>query len=450
LDLQGVENINLLPTGKGKPPHQDPQVFLGSVIPYAFPQSYKTNLGTRRKWLKFLSNPVLSQIAITGYLLYSFIMASAPSAQTSAMIVESDQVNGLLTPLVGLNIPIPFMEVDQLVDDTPRASNSEVSEVTTIDNFLLATDLMACDSQIETKHSLPLAESSDNVVPRVKLPTIVSSVFQGLDPSLLKEIVDSTVLQLGGAIQAAVRDAISVMKPPARDTEMVDATRVLAVSTAASVPGPTSAPITTLAPITPVISAPIPTTVGDDGFRPVCYNFGSNNTFATINHPLLRRTSYTIFKFEDPNSPSSQLYHAGQILLFCSTSSRIIDNNFRVLTMPADYFAFAHAFNDTARLTHKRFALFDSKTKTPIIPSDPICIADFLLDQDLIRSLERTNPGFPRSGFEFRDNDSQGRREVSFKGPLPTRTRKRADTPYPRTALRKRSATGGSNNPAYT
>jgi hypothetical protein len=65
------------------------------------------------------------------------------------------------------------------------------------------------------KHSLLLAESSDNVVPCVKLPTIVSSVFQGLDPSLLKEIIDSTVLQLGGAIQAAVWDAVSVMKPPA-------------------------------------------------------------------------------------------------------------------------------------------------------------------------------------------------------------------------------------------
>jgi hypothetical protein len=101
--------------------------------------------------------------------------------------------------------------------------------------------------------------------------------------------------------------------------------------------------------------------------------------------------------------------------------------------MPADYFTFAHAFNDTARLTHKHFALLDPKTKTPIIPLDPICITDFLLDQDLIRSLECTNPGFPRSGFEFRDNNSQGRREVSFKGPLSTRTRKHADTPYLRT-----------------
>jgi hypothetical protein len=111
---------------------------------------------------------------------------------------------------------------------------------------------------------------------------------------------------------------------------MVDATCMLAVSTAASVPGPTSALITTLAPIAPVISVPIPTTVEDDGFHPVCYNFGSNNTFATINHPLLHRTSYTIFKFEDLNSLSSQLYqiHAGQILLFCSTSLCIIDNNF--------------------------------------------------------------------------------------------------------------------------
>jgi hypothetical protein len=51
-------------------------------------------------------------------------MATTPSAQASAMIVELDQVNGLLTPLIGLNIPIPFMEVDQLIDDTPHALNS--------------------------------------------------------------------------------------------------------------------------------------------------------------------------------------------------------------------------------------------------------------------------------------------------------------------------------------
>jgi len=185
----------------------------------------------------------------------------------------------------------------------------------------------------------------------------------------------------------------------------------------------------------------------DDGFQSVSHRFTFNNTFATIEHPTLHRMSYTIFKFEDPINRGAQLYHTRQILLFCSTSSRIIDNKFNVFTMPPDYLTFAHAFNSTARLTHKRFTIYDPQTGVPIVPSDPICITDFLLDQDLIRSLRRT---YPESGFEFQGNDPQWRKEVAFRGPLQSRICKHADTLYPRSAFCKqlRPYAGGSNIPA--
>jgi len=178
----------------------------------------------------------------------------------------------------------------------------------------------------------------------------------------------------------------------------------------------------------------------DNGFSNVSYNFNFNNTYATIDHPNLRRTSYTIFEFEDPNSPSAQLYHAGQKILFCSASSRIIDNKFRVLTMPAEYLTFALAFNNTACLSSKRFATYDMQTKAPIIPSDLINILDFELDHDLIRSLERT---YPSPGFSFQDAP-RDKKTVAFKRPMPMKIHKRADTPYPRSAFRKPSdSTGG-------
>jgi hypothetical protein len=69
-----------------------------------------------------------------------------------------DSDNGLLAPLADLDIPIPFADADPSSDDTPRASNREVMDVTTIDNFLLVADpTMVCDSQIVTKGSLLFA-----------------------------------------------------------------------------------------------------------------------------------------------------------------------------------------------------------------------------------------------------------------------------------------------------
>ena len=83
--------------------------------------------------------------------------------------------------------------------------------------------------------------------------------------------------------------------------------------------------------------------------------------------------------------------HAGQILLFCNTSARIIDEPDWVTMLPTGYLSFANAFNNGACLTPKCFAVFN-QSSNPIIPPHPITISDFRLNRDLIQSLERTTP----------------------------------------------------------
>jgi hypothetical protein len=296
LDLQGVDNIGVLPTGKGKPPHQDPQVFMGAVSLITPPQNYKMNLGACLMPLNSLSQLPIKTLP-THRFSHCFTMSSA--AQPAQAPIEMDVINpvdGLLTPLASLDIPIPFAEVDQLSDDTPRALKRDE-----IDNFVLVAKPMSCDFQTTTAESLLFAGSIGNPVPRVKIPSVASSVLHGLDPVQLKAIVESTMLLLGDTIQVAVRDAVSALKPPGRDTEMVDAVRVSAVSAVASAPVSVFVPIAPLALNAPIALIPAPMNADDDGFRNVSYNFNLNSTYETIDHPNLRRTSYTIFKYEDPN-----------------------------------------------------------------------------------------------------------------------------------------------------
>jgi hypothetical protein len=293
---------------------------------------------------------------------------------------------------------------------------------------------MAYDSQInfcsETKESLLFAPVSKSA-PRVVLPSIVTSAPQGLDPAHIQTIVDTTVMQLGDTIQAAVRDAVLALK---NNADVADVTGVPARATAPVVKDP----------VGPVEIDSSPMITDDDGFRRVSSRFTFNNAYATVDHPYLRRTSYTIFKLvdRDSNIRDAKLYHVGQILLFCSASARIVDNNFRIVTMPADYLAFADAFNQNAR---KQFATYNPRSGAPIIPIDPITAADFKLDQDLIRSLERT---FPRADFSFRSDANTGGKEIASKVSAPAKIRKRADTPYPRSAIRNRAVTGGPSRKA--
>jgi hypothetical protein len=81
LDLQGVDNINVLPAGKGNPPHQDPQVFLGAVSSGAPPQNYKMNLGARLMSLTPSSNSLSKSFNPRYSISYLNMSSAPPSAQ---------------------------------------------------------------------------------------------------------------------------------------------------------------------------------------------------------------------------------------------------------------------------------------------------------------------------------------------------------------------------------
>jgi len=233
LDLQGVEDINTLPAGKGNLPHQDPQVFLGILTPFAPPQDYKTNPCTWCNPITSLSNPV-STTFTTGHLSYCFKMASSiQPAQAPVDDHNSPLINGLLAPLTNLDIPIPFVDPDSFMNNTVPPPSPEVDEITTLNTFYLAPDAMACDLQVATRTSLLFAEAMGNLVSHIKLPSKVPSVIHRMDPAQMKSIVESAVFLLGDTIQVAVRDAVSALNLPGRAPAIVDAHSVPAMSAAA-------------------------------------------------------------------------------------------------------------------------------------------------------------------------------------------------------------------------
>ena len=120
----------------------------------------------------------------------------------------------------------------------------------------------------------------DKFIPCVEIPSIMSSIFQGLDPAQSKAIVDATVPQFGKTIQAAVRDAVSALKPPARNTIMMPAESAAAPSPVVSGPAVVPSLAARLSQIAPVVFSVSP---NDDAIRNVSYEFNSNGTFATFN-----------------------------------------------------------------------------------------------------------------------------------------------------------------------
>ena len=329
----------------------------------------------------------------------------------------------------------------------PIAAPDTVEVTDELDSYFLAP-LLECDSLIDfpsEPKDLPLSESVIKHIPSVNPQSLVAAFLQGLEPAQLKTLI-------GDTIQTAVREAVAALKPaplgaskPATSDVPsyadVVATKSNKVTTNVVIPAP---PITPSGLPTPPPSpkatmstrsanGPSPMVVDDKGFQTVTRR-GNTNRYPTIDHPFIRRTSYTIFKFDDPSRHAVQLLHVGQILLFCTASARIIEDNYRFLTLPAGYVSFATAFNNGARLTPKRFATFNIHTSVPIIPSDPITIADFRIDRDLIRTLERNSP---RTTPNIYPDSSKSKKSVTFKTPGEGKPRKRGDTPYPHSALRR-------------
>jgi len=144
-------------------------------------------------------------------------------------------------------------------------------------------------------------------------------------------------------------------------------------------------------PEAPIVTGDLaPLANRDDGFRTENRNPHVDNTNTTIDHPNIKRTSYTIFRLENPNSRNAEPFHAGKVVLFCCASARTIDGDFCTSILPGGYLISANAFNDGARLSSKCFVTLNSQFGKAIIPTDAINIHDFRLDEDFVQSLERT------------------------------------------------------------
>jgi hypothetical protein len=324
----------------------------------------------------------------------SFIIPTTETATPS--FAEDD-----LAPLVNLDVTHPSIgSSDQVANTSDLASSSDVVVVSgDLTNHFLAPSLGDClidlhsDSTNFPPLSGPLVNSSSTIDPQ----SVVAAALQGLNPSQIKNL-------FGDTIQSVFRDAIASLKPsiidaakpeisdvPGRRSYAKTVAKPITTTRSSPTVSTTVAPVVTTSPSPTIINTPVPMVVDEDGFQIVTRR-PFTNTYPTIDHPNLRRTSYTMFRFSDPINRSSQLFHVGQILIFCTASARILINDFNPNVLPAGYLAFANAFNDGARLTSKRFATFNTQTGVPIFVPDPINIFDFRIDRDYIRALERTSP----------------------------------------------------------
>ena len=245
-------------------------------------------------------NPLSSQTSLGSLLSYfysqkfiSFIQAPIAHGLTTPeaanTLLESTMVLEPLPRVITIN-PAPFVDKDNdhfrtEVHDGHHAPISEFAKAVELDSHPLVTqaDLMARDPHVNIclakKESLLLGHL-DKLVPCVKIPSIMSSVFQGFDPVQNKAVVDTTVLQFGDTIQAAVRDAVSALNPLARDTVMMPAESAAAPSPAMSGPAVVPSLAARLSQIAPAIFTLSPMITNDDAIRNVSYISG---TFATFN-----------------------------------------------------------------------------------------------------------------------------------------------------------------------
>jgi hypothetical protein len=194
-------------------------------------------------------------------------------------------------PRVTITNPAPFVDEDDdyfrtEIHNGHRALIPDVAKAVELNNYFLATDLMARDPHADfclvKKESLLLGPL-DKFIPRVKIPSIMSSVFQGFDPAQNKAIVDVTVPQFGATIQAAVRDAVSALKPPARNTVMMPAESAAVPSPVVSGPAVVPSPAARLSQIAPVVFTLLLMITDDDGIHNGSYKFNFNGTFAIFN-----------------------------------------------------------------------------------------------------------------------------------------------------------------------
>ena len=252
-----------------------PQTFLGSFLSYFVPKNYNAGF-----------NPGLLRFPNFLFILFTQapIAHSLTTPEAANTLLEPTTV---LVPLPRLNTINPGSSVDKDDDhfrteihDGHHALSSEAVE---LENYFLAriaTDLTEHDPHanfhLVKNGFLFLLGPLDKPILCVKIPSIMSSVSQGLDPAQIEAIVDATVLQLGDTIQAAVQDAVSALKPPARDTAVMVPAKSAAVLPASAVVPSLAARLSQIAPVVLIFS---PMITDDDGTRNFSYKFN----FATFN-----------------------------------------------------------------------------------------------------------------------------------------------------------------------
>jgi hypothetical protein len=452
IDLQGADNIDLLPTGKGKPPQQDPQVYLGSISPCTTSQNYKYGMEFSWDSLLELPNYFLLPTALLTYLSLFFVMTlTSPTTETASPSIVEDQ----LAPLVDLDVTLPLVGPSgQVIKDSNLAPSSDVVAISgDISSHFMVPSIgeNLIDLHSDPKDFPFLSGPAVAPFSSIDAQSIIAAALQGLSPSQVKGL-------LGNTIQSVFCDALASLKPSIlkavtptisnTNDKQSYAVSVIPKSAIASKIPASAAPSAPAAPATPSsANAPTPMIIDEDGFQVVtCRPFP--NTYPTIDHPNLRRTSYTIFRLSDPINRTTQLFHAGQLVLFCTASNRIIAEDYHSTVLPAGYIAFETAFNEGAHITPKCFATFSIHTGSPIIPSDPISIADFRIDRDYVRALERSSP---RITSAITSDSTSGKKPIASKSPDELKFRKHADTPYSQSSTRrdksknKAKASGSSN-----
>ena len=381
IDLQGADNIDSLLIGKGKPPQQDPQIFSGSIFPCTTSHNYKYGLDFSWDSSPELPNYFLLPTVLFTYHFLIFAITFMPSTtEIASPGIAEDQ----LVPLVNFDVTLPLVGPSgQVVKDSDLTSSSDVVAISgDLSSHFLAPSIgeALIDLHSDPKELPSLSGPAVAPFPSVDAQSIVAAALQGLSPSQVKNL-------LGNTIQSVFCDAIASLKPSILEAVATPISDVTAKPSYADSVIPKSvitsnvpaslAPSAPAVPVTPTsANAPAPMIIDEDGFQVVTRR-PFTNTYPTIDHPNLCRTSYTIFRLSDPINRTTQLFHVGQLVLFCTASNRIIAEDYHSTVLPAGYVAFATTFNEGARITPKRFATFSIHTGSPIIPPDPITIADF-------------------------------------------------------------------------
>jgi len=193
IDLQGADDVDLLPIGKGKPPHQDPQVFLGFISPCTTSHNYKYGMESSWDSLPEFPNYFLLPTTQPTYQFLCFAMTLiSPTTETASHGIAEDQ----LVPLVDHNVTPPLVGPSGAVKDPGLASSSDVVTISgDISSHFLAPSIgdVLIDLHSDPKDSHPLSGPTVASLPSIDPQSLVAAALQGLSPSQVKNLLGDTI-----------------------------------------------------------------------------------------------------------------------------------------------------------------------------------------------------------------------------------------------------------------